>query len=247
MNPFAHSRTASRVGGGASGDVHAGSFDPSGFSGLGVFYGRYANDTWEVDLAAPGSFIYDGGLSLALGAGETPYIAFFDDVEGVAKIARRLGLGSWIVEVVEPKGSMLEAGRFPHLIVGDDGATLHLVYLARASQTSGVIRYATGPFGNLTIQDVAPIDDIQIGMGLEARNIVNVGLMSDGSPVVAFQSKSKTSIARWVSGTFDLEVLAAAEGVRLRQQVSLAIDGNDRIHLTFWQGDSPGQVCYGRR
>ena len=49
---------------GPSGDVHAGSFDPSGFSGLGVFYGQYANDTWEVDLAAPGSFMYDGGLSL---------------------------------------------------------------------------------------------------------------------------------------------------------------------------------------
>lgn len=232
---------------GPSGDVHAGSFDPSGFGGLGVFYGRYANDAWEVELAAPGSFMYDGGLSLALGAGETPYIAFFDDVEGVAKIARRFGPGSWVVEVVEPKGSMLEAGRFPHLIVGEDGATLHLVYLARASSTSGVIRYATGLFGNLTIQDVAPIDDIQIGMGLEARNIVNVGLMSDGSPVIAFQSKSKTSIARWAAGAFDLEVLPAAEGVRLRQQVSMAVDGDDRIHLAFWQGDFPGQVCYGRR
>ncbi len=246
VNP-GHDGWHSSLAVGPSGDVHAGSFDPSAFDGLGVFYGRYVNEIWEVDLAAPGSFMFDGGLSLALGAGETSYIAFFDDVEGVAKIARRFGPGSWIVEVVEPKGSMLEAGRFPHLIVGDDGATLHLVYLARATPTTGVIRYATGPFGNLTIQDVAPIDDIQIGMGLEARNIVNVDLMSDGSPVIVFQSKSKTSIARWVAGAFDLEVLQAADGVRLRQQVSMAVDGDDRIHLTFWQGDFPGQVCYGRK
>ena len=104
----------------------------------------------------------------------------------------------------------------------------------------------TGPFGNLTIQDVATIDDIQIGMGLDARNIVNVGLMSDGLPVIACQSKSKTSIARWEAGVFDLEVLVAADGVRLRQQVSMAVDDADRVHLAFWQGEGAGQVCYGR-
>lgn len=232
---------------GASGDVHAASIDPVQFEGLGVYYGRLDGSDWSIELAAAGSFMYDGGLSLALGDGEAPYIAFFDDVAGVAKIARRTGPDSWVVEVVEPKGTMLEAGRFPHLEVGSDGETLHLVYLARGTPSSGVIRYATGTFGNLVVQDVAAIDDIQIGSTLGARNIVTLGLTSSEAPVIAFQSQSQTTVARWTGGSFQLEELAAPDGVLLRQLVSMAIDASDRIHLAYWQSDMPGRVCYGRR
>ena len=228
---------------GPTGAVHTGTFDPSGFSGVGVNYGLFSGGQWSVEVAAPGNFMYDGGLSLALSSQGTPYIAFFDDVADVGRIARRNGPGDWDVELIQALGGELEVGRFPHFLI-DDAGVLHVAYLTRNSASEGTIRYATGAFGVLTVSDVAPISDIQIDTGTDgARNIVGIDFLSDDTPIVIYQSRSVTTVARGNGGGFDLETIPAEAGVRLRQQVSFEIDSTDRVHMTYWQNS--GQVCYG--
>lgn len=230
---------------GADGTFHTGTFDPSGFGGVGVNYGRFSGGQWNVEVAAPGSFMYDGGLSLALSPDGTPYIVFFDDVAKVGRIARRNGPGDWEVDVLETLNGELESGRFPQLVI-DDAGGLHVAYLARTSTSAGSIRYASGGFGALTVRDVAPINNIQIGPSTStdgARSIVDIDLLSDDTPVVVYQSRSVTTVARGNGTGFDLEAIPAVAGVRLRQQVSMEIDSADRIHMTYWQ--DAGMVCYG--
>ncbi len=146
-----------------------------------------------------------------------------------------------------------ESGRFPQIEV-DASGNLHLAYLARGNtQGQGAIRYATGTFGNLTVQEVDVIDDIQVDENFDftagmhgARNIVDIELDSNGRPVLAYQSRSVTYIARGNGSGFDIEELPASSAVELRQQVSFSLDRTDRIHLTYWLNGQPGQVCYAR-
>jgi hypothetical protein len=94
---------------------------------------------------------------------------------------------------------------------------------------------------------VSQVGDISIDRGLGARNMVDIDFMNDGTPVVAFQTRTETSVAWATASGFDVrEQIAAANDVTLRQQVSLVVN-NDVLHLAFWQGDLPGQVCYARR
>ncbi len=143
--------------------------------------------------------------------------------------------------------SSQETGRFPQVRVDPDGTTIHLVFLSRTSQTEGVIRYASGSFGSLAFRDVSQVSDISIDRGLGARNMVDIDFMNDGTPVVAYQTTAVTSVAWGTASGFDVrEQVDAADDVMLRQQVSLVVN-NDIVHLAFWQGDLPGQVCYARK
>lgn len=236
---------------GPLGLVHTATIDPVGFAGDGIVYASFVNGVWAPELAAAGDVSYDWGLSLATAADGTVYIAYFDGDAGVGKIVRRNSPGSWGESIVEsvPAG-YTESGRFPQMEI-DAAGNLHLAYLARGTTSGqGAIRYATGTFGSLTVQEVGLIDDIQVdapGGKLGARNIVDLELDSAGRPVLVYQSRSVTYIARTGGGGFDIETLPASIDVTLRQQVSFSLDGMDRIHLTYWLDGQPGQVCYARK
>jgi hypothetical protein len=235
---------------GPLGLLHTATIDPVGFAGDGIVYALFENGVWTPELAAPGDISYDWGLSLVIADDGTVSIAYFDGDAGVGKIARRNGPDSWGETIVEaiPAG-YTESGRFPQMEI-DASGNFHLAYLAQGSTSGqGAVRYATGTFGNLTVQEVDVIDDIQVdapGGKLGARNIVDIELDSGGRPVLAYQSRSVTYIARSNGGGFDIEELPASSDVTLRQQVSFSLDGNDRVHLTYWLDGQPGQVCYAR-
>ncbi len=227
-----------------AGNAHTASFYPSGFNGLGVFYGVFDGTSWTTELAAPGSFDYAGGVSIALGDNDTVYIAYFDDGAGVAKLARRKGVDDWEEIIVQPKGTLIESGRFPKLaMVGD---TVHMVFLARDTESSGTIRYASGTFDNLSVRDVAPIDNIEIGFS-GARDIATLAVADDGRVAVAYQSKRSTFLALIDDAGIDTEEVSTDVGNGLGQQTSIAI-GADKVHLVIWQsGGTPGTVRYGVR
>ena len=236
---------------GPLGLLHTATIDPVGFAGDGIVYALFENGVWTPELAAAGDIDYTWGVSLVIADDGTIYIAYFDGDAGVSKIARRNGPDSWGEMIVEaiPAG-YTESGRFPQMEI-DASGTLHLAYLAQgATQRQGAIRYATGVFGNMTVQEVDVIGDLQVdgpGGKLGARNIVDIELDTGSNPVLAYQSRSVTYIARSNGAGFAIEELPAAADVTLRQQVSLALDQTDRMHLTYWLDGQPGQVCYARR
>ena len=229
----------------AAGTLHTATYDPRGFDGQGVTCGAWDGLSWRIELAAPGSFGYAGGMAIALTADGRAHIAFFDDVAGEARIASRSGDGTWDVTTIEALGGGLETGRFPDLAVGSDGETLHLVYFARSSATQGVVRYATGVPGDFQITDLVEVSDFSIGTS-GARDIATLDLDSSGRPVIAVQDRSQLRVLRVVdSGTETLADFRAATGVGFKQQTDVAIDDQGRVHVAWWQsGGVPGTVCH---
>ena len=159
----------------AAGTLHTATYDPRGFDGQGVTYGAWDGLSWRIELAAPGSFGYAGGMAIALTADGRAHIAFFDDVAGEARIASRSGDGTWDVTTIEALGGGLETGRFPDLAVGSDGETLHLVYFARSSATQGGGPVRHGRAGRL------PDHRPRRGVGLLHRNERRAGHRDSGS------------------------------------------------------------------
>ena len=56
---------------GPDGTLHTATYDPSGFSGLGLNYGAWDGSSWNIELAAPGSFDYKGGTAVGVPMGRT--------------------------------------------------------------------------------------------------------------------------------------------------------------------------------
>ena len=231
---------------GPDGTLHTATYDPSGFSGRGLNYGRWDGSSWDIELAAPGSFDYAGGTAIVY----TPdgiQAAFFDDVAGVGKIATRGGPNTWTVSTIEPLGGRSEIGRFPDMEVDPDGSTLHLVYLAVDASGGGVIRYAKGTVGAFEFRDLMSVTDFTIGFG-GARDIATLDLTDNGEPIVAIQTRSEMTVLR--VGTQEMETLAqfqAQSGIQFMQQTEVVTDGSGTVHVIWWQsGEEPGTVCHGQ-
>ena len=231
---------------GPDGTLHTATYDPSGFSGRGLNYGRWDGSSWDIELAAPGSFDYAGGTAIVY----TPdgiHAAFFDDVAGVGKIATRGGPNTWTVSTIEPLGGRSEIGRFPDMEVDPDGSTLHLVYLAVDASGGGVIRYAKGTVGAFEFRDLMSVTDFTIGFG-GARDIATLDLTDNGEPIVAIQTRSEMTVLR--VGTQEMETLAqfqAQSGIQFMQQTEVVTDGSGTVHVIWWQsGEEPGTVCHGQ-
>ena len=231
---------------GPDGTLHTATYDPSGFSGLGLMYGAWDGSEWYIELAAPGSFDYAGGTAIVY----TPdgiHAAFFDDEAGVGKITTRELPNDWTVSTIEPLGGRVEIGRFPDMEVDPDGSTFHLVYLAVDAPGVGVIRYAKGTPGAFQFQDVLSVTDFTIGFS-GARDIATLDLTASGVPIVAIQTRREMTVIRM--GTQGVETLGQFQpgsDIEFRQQTEVVVDAADRVHVIWWQsGEFPGTVCYGQ-
>ena len=161
-------------------------------------------------------------------------------------IASREGPNDWSVSIIEPKGDHVEVGRFPDMEVDPDGNTLHLVYLALGGAGGDVVRYAKGTPGLFTFQDLATIEDFEIGFS-GARDLATLDLDPSGVPVVAIQTRSELTLMRVLpEGTETVASFEAPQGAVFAQQTEIVVDDSGRTHVTWWQsGESPGTVCYG--
>jgi hypothetical protein len=230
---------------GQDGTIHTATYDPSGFSGLSVNYGAWSGTAWSVELAAPGSFDYAGGMAIAQTADGRVHIAFFDDVAGEIRIASRNGPDDWAVSTVESAGNNLEAGRFSDMVVDRDGASLHLVYLVRSTEDVGMVRYAHGLADALEIRDVTGVTDITIGFS-GARDLATLALDASGRPLVSVQTLTRMELLRITDiAATEIASFEAAPGVTFGQHTEIAVDGGGRTHIVWWQsGDPPGAICH---
>ena len=229
---------------GPDGMLLTATYDPAGFSGVGVNYGVWNGSEWTIEVAAEGSFDYAGWMALVRTADGSVHIAFFDDVLGEVKLATRTG-GNWTVTTVEPVGDALDVGRFPDIVVDLDGSTLHMVYLRRATSSTGVVRYARGGPGAFEIMDAIEVSGFSIGPS-GARDLATLDLDGSGRPVIGTQTTSAFTVIRLVGGVAEsIASFPAADGVSFGQQTEIKIDALSRTHMVWWQsGDIPGTVCH---
>lgn len=225
----------------ARGTLLTASYDPSGFEGAGVIYGEWNGSDWTIELAAGGSLDYTGGMALVQAGDGSVHVAFFDDVLGEIMLATRTG-GEWTVTTVEAGGDALDVGYFSDMVVDPDGSTLHMVYLERATASTGVVRYARGGPGAFEMMDVVEV----AGFSGSARDIATLDLDAFGRPVIATQTKSDFTVVRLVDGAVQpIASFSAASGITLGQQTEIEIDAQGRTHIVRWQsGENPGTVCH---
>lgn len=231
--------------------VHTATYDPSNFDGVGINYGVYSG-SWTVETAVAGSFDYKNGLSIEVAGDGTVYVAYFDEIAGSAHMARRSPAGAWESRLVEDKGSSFDVGFFPQMRLAADGTTIHLVYLVRNSIDAGLVRYATGTYGDLSLYDVSLLDDLPVGMALgTARNPASIALDAAGVPIVAYENGTQLRVARidLAAGTVQRnDTEEAPPGVTLGRQTAVEVGADGTLHLTHWRDDGavPGTVRYGR-
>jgi hypothetical protein len=206
-----------------------------------MIYGEWNGSDWTIELAAGGSLDYTRGMALVQAGDGSVHVAFFDDVLGEIMLATRTG-GEWTVTTVEAGGDALDIGYFPDMVVDPDGSTLHMVYLERATASTGVVRYARGGPGAFEMMDVVEV----AGFSGSARDIATRDLDAFGRPVIATQTKSDFTVVRLVDGAVQpITSFSAASGITLGQQTEIEIDAQGRTHIVRWQsGENPGTVCH---
>ena len=81
-------------------------------------------------------------------------------------------------------------------------------------------------------QRVDQLDDVFPGF-FGARKNSSVVVDADGNPIVAYSDESVVKLASWNGADWDVDTVATAGEDEFGQQVSMALDSEGVVHLTF--------------
>ena len=121
-----------------AGNWHTAAVDPSQFGGEdGVEYATVVDGAVTVVPVGSGPIKYEFGTSIQLDSSGSPAIAYYNDRDQQLEYAW-FGEAGWTVAVVDSSG---DAGRYPSLVFGPDGAP-HIAYYVAESREVGIVRHA---------------------------------------------------------------------------------------------------------
>ena len=223
----------------ADGRPHMAGVDPVQFGGQGVeYYSLDADGNWAVEEIGSGQQTYQFGVSVAVAPDGAPYITYYSQQDQDLAIAVRTDAG-WDISFIEQDG---DVGLFSELLIDETGR-FHVSYLLRTGNSSGIVRYATRASADdaWTISDIDELDAIVTGQ-VGARNITSVAVDSQGRPWVAYSDTAKLSVAGLDGTTWRTQSVAESGGQPLGQLASLGIDGDDGLHIAYFEGRSPGPI-----
>ena len=230
----------------SSGSPHLLSVDPAQFgSQNGLEYATFDGQTWTVETVSTGPLPYEFGNSIAIDSQDQPHIVWFDD-QGQDLIYALRDSGGWTISTVDSAG---DVGRYSSLTL-DENDNPEVSYFQTLGESSGAIKLARLDTGRWNVQRIDQLDDVFPGF-FGARKNSSVLLDADGNPIVAYSDESMLKLASWNGNAWDIQTVANAGGDPLGQQVSMAMDGQGVLHLTFAdvrRKSSPvvlGTVIYG--
>lgn len=225
---------------GSDGIVRAAGVDPSQFdSEDGVEYYELRDGSWDVGSIGSGPVAYEFNVSLALGPDGLPALTYYDDTDGDLVFAAFDG-EAWALETAVAEG---DAGKFSSLELDADGRP-HVSFFQQESETAGRIRYAVRDGGAWSVEDVAPLEDVTLGM-VGARRNSSLELGPDGVPRVAFSDRSGAWLATRSGGGWEAEEVATAGERPLGQLVDLELGPDGTPHLAFFEVTSEEEKLKG--
>ena len=231
----------------STGSPHVLSVDPSQFGSQdGLEYATFDGQGWTVDTVGSGPLPYEFGNSLAIDSEDRPHTVWFDDGALDLKYAIR-DSGSWTISTVDSDG---DVGRYASLAVDQDDNPV-VSYFEKTSESEGFIKLARWTGSQWEVQRIDEMDAVFPGF-FGARKNSSVLLDADGRPIVAYSDESVVKLASWNGADWDIETVTTAGDLPLGQQVSMAMDAQGVLHLTFAdvrQKRSPGvlgTVMYAR-
>jgi hypothetical protein len=212
------------------GSRHAFGIDPSQFgSSDGVEYYSYANGSWTVTPIGSGPIAYEFNVSPALAPDGNPAVSYFNDRDGDLMYASYDG-ADWTIETVATEGIV---GKFSSLQIDAQG-TPHIAFYNQVGALTGVVQYASRTDGVWQIEDIATLDDVELGMQ-GARRIASLALGADGEPRVAFSDRSNLFYATHTEDEWAVQEVVTATSLPLGQLVSLKVDSTDAPHIAYYE------------
>ena len=212
----------------SKGVPHIVSIDPSQFgSESGVEYATLNGGTWKVEEVGSGAVPYEFGTDIALDSADTPHVVWFDDSSKDLKYAIRNG-GSWEISTVDADG---DVGRFPSLAI-DGNDVPSISYFEKTGDSSGFIKLARWNGAGWSTQRIDELNNVFIDF-FGARKTSSLALDPDGNAIVAYSDEAAVKLAQWDGTRWSVETVMTAGELPLGQQVSLAIDDQQVLHLVF--------------
>ncbi|MFV2045701.1 MAG: hypothetical protein ACC700_21045 [Anaerolineales bacterium] len=209
---------------------HTAAIDPSQFGGAsGVEYATLVDGAVVVVQVGSGPIKYEFATSIQLDPSGSPAIAYYNDRDQRLELAT-LGADGWSVEVVDSQG---DAGRYPSLVFGADGAP-HIAYYVAESRESGTVRHAWRDASGWQIEAVGNLQSI--GMGSPgARKITSLAFDSVGTLHLAYTDRDQLIYARKSEEGWIGQEVVEPGSVVLGQLVELAIDADGSPHLIWYE------------
>ena len=222
----------------SAGRPHVVSIDPLQFGGTsGVEYATVEGDSWTVEEVGSGPVPYEFGAFIALDSQDRPHVVWFDSSDNDLRYAVK-DEGSWQVSTIDSEG---DVGRYPSLAI-DSKDNPAVIYFENDSGSVGYIKVARWNGSQWNTQRVGQLDSVAAGH-FGARKTSSLVFDLADNPIVAYSDEEVIKLAVSDGSAWLTDKVLAADGVPLGQQVSMAIDGDDVLHLTFAdvaQKSSPG-------
>ncbi len=218
------------------GGKHAFGIDPSQFGSTdGVEHYSYTDGSWTVSPIGSGPIAYEFNVSPALAPDGDPAVSYFNDRDGDLMYAEYDGT-TWAIEAVATEGIV---GKFSSLQIEAQG-TPHIAFYQEIGAGTGIVQYASRVDGGWQIEDIATLDDVELGMQ-GARRITSLALGSDGEPRVAFSDRSSLFYAVHDADGWTVDEVVSADSLPLGQLVSLKVDPAGAAHIAYYEvtGISP--------
>ena len=170
---------------------------------------------------------YQFGTVIALDSQDRPHVVWFDSSDKDLKYAVR-DQGSWQVSTVDSEG---DVGRFPSLVI-DSKDNPAISYFEPTRASTGYIKFARWDGSQWETQRIDELEDV-FGGHFGARKTSSLVLDAADNPIVAYSDESVIKLALWDGSNWISDTVLTADGDPLGQQVSMALDGDNVLHLTF--------------
>ena len=212
----------------SAGRPHISSIDPVQFGGQsGVEYATFDGDAWTVEEVGSGPIPYEFGTFIAVDSQDRPHVVWFDSSDQDLRYAVRDD-GSWRVTTVDSEG---DVGRFPSLAI-DSKDNAAVSYFESTGDSTGYVKFARWDGSQWTTQRIDKLENVFRGF-FGARKTSSLVLDADDNPIVAYSDEAVIKLALWDGSNWISDTVLTADGDPLGQQVSLGLDGDNVLHLTF--------------
>ena len=224
----------------STGRPHVVSIDPVQFGGSsGVEYATFDGDSWTVEEVGSGPIPYEFGTFVAVDSQDRPHVVWFDSNGQDLKYAVKDG-GSWKVSTVDSDG---DVGRYASLAI-DSQDNPAVSYFEPTSESGGYVKVARWDGSQWNVQRVDQLENVFRGF-FGARKTSSLVIDRNDNPIVAYSDEDVVKLAIWDGFNWITDTVLTADGDPLGQQVSMAMDSDGVLHLTFADvsmKSSPGVV-----
>jgi hypothetical protein len=193
-----------------------------------VEHAVFDGQSWTVESISGGPQPYEFGTFVVVDSQDNPHVVWFDANDEDLKYSVKNG-ESWETSTVDSQG---DVGRYASMALDSQGNPA-ISYYEATDESSGYIKLARWNGSEWDVQRVDKLDNVFTGF-FGARKTSSLVLGGDDNPILAYSDEKFVKLAWWDGSDWIIETVQEAQGsTPFGQQVSMGIDAEGVLHLTF--------------